>query len=56
MLSHLSKTKQHNSQKQRTDWWLPQELGVDEGGQKVQASSYKINKSWKCNIQHDDYS
>ena len=34
-------------------------LGVGEmgeGGQKVQASSYKINKSWGCNVPHGDYS
>lgn len=29
-------------------------LNVD--GQKVQTCSYKINKYWGCNIQHDDYS
>ena len=39
-----------NSWKQRTDLWLP-EVGDDgvgkigQGGHKVQASSYKINKS-----------
>ena len=27
-----------------------------EDGQKIQTSSYKINKSWECNVQHDDYS
>ena len=32
------------------------ELPVDEGGQKVQTSSYKINKSWGCDVQHVDYS
>ena len=29
---------------------------MGEGGQKVQISRYKINKSWGCNIQHGDYS
>ena len=29
---------------------------MSEGGQKVQISRYKINKSWRCNIQHGDYS
>ena len=24
----------------------------DEGGQKIQSSSYKISKSWGCNIEH----
>ena len=27
-----------------------------EGGQKVQTSTYKINKSWGHNVQHGDYS
>ena len=27
-----------------------------EDGQKIQTSSYKINKSWECSVQHDDYS
>ena len=34
--------------------WGVGEMG--EGGQKVQTSSYKINKSWGCNVQHVDYS
>ena len=29
---------------------------LDEGGQKVQISSYEINKSWHCKVQHGDYS
>lgn len=29
------------------------ELG--EGHQKVQTSSYKLNKFWRYNVQHDDY-
>ena len=28
---------------------------MGEGGKKVQISSYKINKSWGCNGQHDDH-
>ena len=27
-----------------------------EAIKKVQTLSYKINKSWGCNVQHDDYS
>ena len=27
---------------------------MDKGGQKVQISGYKINKSWGCNVQHGD--
>ena len=29
---------------------------MDEGDQKVQASSYKATKYQACNVQHDDYS
>ena len=29
---------------------------MGEGGQKVNTSSYKINKSWGYNVQHGDYS
>ena len=27
--------------------------GLDEGNQKIEISSYKINKYWGCNVQHD---
>ena len=52
--------KMKDSQIQRTDWWLP-EAGwevdeIHEGGQNVQSSSYKINESYICNVQHGDYS
>ena len=29
---------------------------MGEGNQKVQTSSYKIIKSWGCNVQHDSNS
>lgn len=29
---------------------------MSKGAQKVQDFSYKINKSWKYNTQHGDYS
>lgn len=29
---------------------------MDEGSEKVETSSYKINKYLGCNIQHDGYS
>ena len=32
------------------EWW-----GMGERGQKVQISSYKINKSWACNLQNGNY-
>ena len=28
---------------------------MGEGSQKAQTSSYKINKSWGCNVQHGNY-
>ena len=28
---------------------------MGEGNQKVQTSNYKMNTSWGCNVQHDDY-
>ena len=45
----------------RTDWWLPEaeSSGVGKMGeksQKVKISSYEINKSWGCKVQHGDYS
>ena len=43
---------------ERTDWCSPGGQGgkTGERAQKVQTSSYKINESWGCNIQYDDYS
>ena len=32
------------------------EGGMGKGGQKVQTSSYKVNKFWGCNIYHSNYS
>ena len=29
---------------------------MNEGSEKEQTCSYKINKSWGCNIEHGDYS
>lgn len=29
---------------------------MGKGGQKLQTSSDKMNKSWRCNIQHGNYS
>ena len=30
--------------------WVVGKMG--EGGQKIETCSYKINKSWDCNVQH----
>ena len=38
----------------RASVWMVSEMA--EGYQKVQSSSYKINKSWGCNEEHGDYS
>ena len=34
--------------------WKVEEM--DDGGQRVQISSYKINRFQGCNVQHGDYS
>ena len=46
----------------RTDKWLLEVRGGKgrgvkwvKGGQRVQTSRYKINKSWGWNVQHDYY-
>ena len=43
-----------------TGSWLPEVGGgvgeMGEGGQKVETSSYKINKFWEYIAQHGDYS
>ena len=33
----------------RVDWWLPGLEGVDDGGLRVQTSSYKMGKFWESN-------
>ena len=50
-----------SSQIQRTRWVVARggawEVGkMGEGGQKVQTSGFKINKSWGSSVQHGDYS
>lgn len=32
------------------------ERKIDKGGQEIQTSIYKVNKSWECNVQCGDYS
>ena len=53
--------KKTNKLTETDDLWLPEVEGwgegeLEEGGQKVQTSSYKINKYYGCNVQHGDYS
>ena len=51
--------KKPNSENQKVEWWLPgagggvEWRGID---QRVQTSSYKMNKFWGSNAQHSDYS
>ena len=59
-VNHTSK-KETNSQKKRSNLWLPEVGGergkgeLDEGGQKVQTYGYRITKYQECNVQHDKY-
>ena len=39
------------------EWSGGERVGkMGEGVQEVQTYSYKTNKAWGCNVQHDDYS
>ena len=49
----------HQTQKKESGLWLYGLGGggrLEEGGQKIQTSSYKINKHQGWNLQHDDSS
>lgn len=51
--------KKLNSQKQRVKWQLPGTEEWEKGGdlgQRAHTCSYKLNKSWGYNVQHNDYS
>ena len=56
-----NKTKQKQTiryREQTGDCQSGEELGdmwLVEGDEEVQTSSYKINKSWGCNVQHREY-
>ena len=59
---HVESIKQTTQvHRYKTDQWLP-EAGssrvekMGEKSQKVQISSYEINKSWGCKVQHGDSS
>ena len=60
MESKAKQTNQKNNQRYREQisGCQRQEVGdeMGEGGQNLQTFSYKINKSWGCNIQHGDSS
>ena len=60
-LKKKKRKKQRGTQIPRIDWWLAEVGGrgvgeTSEGGQKAQTSSFQIDKSWACNVQHSDYS
>ena len=62
MISYMVSKKKKYSQEKRSirpvvtkgEGWGERKL--EKGGQKVQTSSYKINKYQGCNVQHEDYS
>ena len=58
-VNYTSKTrKQTNSQKKRSDLWLPAVGGgynPEEGGHKGQTSGFMTNKYQGYNVQHDTY-
>ena len=60
MISLISGRKKKKDHRYREQFGGCQKRGMGvlkmgEGGQNVQTSTYKINKSWRCNIQSDDY-
>lgn len=51
-------TKKFQTQRNRVEWWSPRagEWGQwEDVDQRVQISSYKINKFWGSNVQHSGY-
>lgn len=40
----------------RVEWWFSGMGRWRNVGQRAQASIYKMNKFWGCNVQHSDYS
>ena len=58
--SYTSKTNRQTNSEKEIRFVVTKGMGLgegelEEGGQKVQTSSYKINKYWGCNVQHDKY-
>ena len=53
----IKKKQAHQYRKQISScWrWIVGVGKMGEGGQKVQTSWYKINKTWGCNVQHGHY-
>ena len=60
-LTYMSNLKTKTKLIQKTDWLLPEVRDGDVGemgeeSPKVQTSSYKINKSWRGKVHHDNNS
>ena len=59
MINEKYKKKKFNLKDTKNQWWLLEvewEMGkMGEGGQNVQNSSCKINRSGECNVQQGDH-
>ena len=53
---HTKKTPEFTDTENRLMGCQRWEMEVGKGGQKIQTSSYKVNKSRGCNAQHGNYS
>ena len=52
-ITYTQNLKKVNSQKQRIEWWLPETGSWGKWavtGQRVQTSSYKMNKFWGSKV------
>ena len=59
MTSFICGIQECQTQKKRVEWWLSGARGWgkwEDGVQRVQTRSYKIDKFWGSNIEHDDCS
>ena len=54
-VNYTSKTNSEKDEVCGYQRWGWEEEGLDEGGQNVQTSGYKINKSQGCNAQRDEH-
>ena len=60
-LTYMWNLKKKNSQKKRSDLWLPEVRDVVWENQmkmvkRHKTFNYKINKHWRYNLEHDDCS
>ena len=54
-LKRKKKIESHRERDHICDYGTRGMRELDEGSQKAQTSSYKIDKYWGCNVQRDDY-